>query len=263
MTDAATPEEREDQQSISKRRAIEDAQRLLHRARHGVLGTISVKFPGWPFGSVVPYAVDHTGDPIILIASIAQHTKNIAADDRVSLLVHDDAPSDEDVQAHGRLTLMGRAIEVGDEDEADARARYLARVPDAAGYFRTHDFSFRRIAVENVRFIGGFGRIFWLTRADIATSRPGDPLAAGAAGIVEHMNDDHADALALYCRAFKGITPDGVQMVGVDAWGFDVECSGPDVRLRFDFDEPVTMTTIRPKVVAMVQEARRVLGTSK
>ncbi len=253
------PEEREDQQSISKARALDDAHRLLHVARYGVLGTISKRIPGWPFSSIVPYAVDDHGHPIILIASIAQHTKNIAADDRVSLLVHDTAPDDEDVQAYGRLTLMGRAVVVDDAD-ADARARYLARVPDAAGYFKTHDFSFRRIVVEHARFIGGFGRIFWLAAEELALDPAADPLADGAKGIVDHMNDDHADALALYCRAFKGVTPDGVEMVGVDQWGFDVQCTEPDVRLRFDFDEPVTMETIRPTVVAMVQEARRRLA---
>lgn len=258
--DATSAEEREDQQTISKQRAITDAKALLHRAQFGVLSTISTHVPGWPFGSIVPYAVDREGAPIILIASIAQHTKNIVADDRVSLLVHDRAQAGEDVQANGRLTLMGRAVDVASDDLEDTRARYLARVPDAAGYFATHDFSFRRITVEHARFIGGFGRIFWLDPESVGEVPSADPLAEGAEGIVDHMNEDHADALLLYCRAFKGVSPEAATMVGVDQWGFDVRCQGPDVRLRFDFDEPATMDTIRPIVVKMVKDARQQLA---
>lgn len=147
--------------------AAREAMVLLHRGRFGVLCTLSLRHEGWPFGSIVPYALDPRGAPLILIARIAEHSKNLRADPRASLLVHDDDAGD-DIQAHGRVTLMGRAAPVASEDLADVEARYLARVPSAASYSRTHDFSYQRIEVTQVRYIGGFGRIYWLAPSALA-----------------------------------------------------------------------------------------------
>lgn len=152
---------REDAQSISSARALDDAEQLLFSRGDGVLCTSSKRADGWPFGSVVPYALDVAGRPIILVASIAEHTRNIGADPRVSLLVQADV-TQGDVQAHGRLCVMGRAVAIPEADLDDARERYLARLPEAEGYFATHNFSFLRIEVERLRYIGGFGKIFWL-----------------------------------------------------------------------------------------------------
>lgn len=259
---AETLEEREEAQRISAEAALEDADLLLHRRRNAVLCTLSKRAEGWPFGSVVPFAVDREGRPIILIASIAEHTKNVIVDPRVSLLVQE-AEGEEDVQARGRLTVMGRAEQVPKEDVEDAQARYLARLPDAAGYFDTHDFVFYRIVVDRLRYIGGFGKIFWLDPERYRRRISEDPILAGARRIIDHMNEDHADALALYCRGFRQIEPTSAVMTGVDRWGFDVKCDGPDHRLRFDFDEAATMATIRPIVVAMTVEARRRLGVER
>jgi putative heme iron utilization protein len=112
------------------------------------------------------------------------------------------------------------------------------------------------------RYIGGFGRIFWLEPQELRLDPESDPLAAGARGIIDHMNEDHADALKLYCSAFKSVRPARAVMVGVDQWGFDVECTSPDVRLRFDFDAPATMESIRPIVVDLVKRARALLASS-
>ncbi len=241
--------------------AMIEAEALLRTRGRGVLATISKKVAGWPFGSVVPYAVDPTGRPILLIASIAEHTKNIEADDRVSLLVQE-AEGAEDVQAKGRLTLMGRASQVPEAEIADARARYLARVPDAEGYFATHDFALYRIGTEHLRYIGGFGKIYWLDPAAYQTHVAEDPIVRGAAPIIEHMNADHEEAMSLWCRAFRGITPGHVRMSGVDRWGCDLESSAPDRRLRFDFEAAAAPNSIRQIVVAMTVEARKRLGPS-
>src|SRR5207244_460588 len=109
---------------------------------------------------------------------------------------------DGDVQANARLTIMGRAQPVSDEELPDARARYLARLPSAESYSSTHDFSFYAISLVHVRFIGGFGSIHWLPAEKLTLAPTEDPLHADAPGIVEHMNADHGDALQLYCRAF-------------------------------------------------------------
>jgi putative heme iron utilization protein len=259
MTDQVSPEEQEQAQLVSADRAEDDAKLLLRKSRNGMLCTISKKIAGWPFGSIAPYALDARGSPILFISTIAEHTKNLDADDRVSILVQEEA-ADGDVQAHGRITVLGRASRVGAEEVADVRARYLERTPSAAGYAEAHDFHFYRIVPEHVRFIGGFGKIFWLQPEKLRVDPASDPLAGAASGVIEHMNDDHAEAIQLYCRAFKSTTPASAKMVGVDQFGFDVEARGPDARFRFDFERPATPDTIRAIVVEMVVRAREKLG---
>jgi putative heme iron utilization protein len=235
--------------------ALADAEALLRLRGSGMLATISRRVAGWPFGSVVPYAIDREGRPIILIAGIAEHTKNIQADPRVSVLVQE-AEDGEDVQAKGRLTVMGRAEPIPENDIADAQPRYLAKLPSAEEYFDTHDFAFYRISVEHLRYIGGFGEIFWLDPDEYRARIERDPIVLAAKGIIDHMNEDHEDAMALWCRAFRGLEPKRVRMIGVDRWGTDLELEQPDLRVRFDFAEPASPDSIRRIVVAMTAEAR-------
>ncbi|HEY2901029.1 MAG TPA: DUF2470 domain-containing protein [Polyangia bacterium] len=234
------------------------ARNLIDGQRTGVLSTISVHRAGYPYGSVTPYAPSVRGQPIILISTLAAHTKNLLADPRASLYVGDQAAAD-DPQAGGRVSLLGVAARVAESEKADARARYLARHPQARGYFRTHDFQLWELAVEELRLIAGFGRISWLDGAAVRRVPDDDPLRADAAGICAHMNHDHADALVTYCRA-AGQDAAGARMVGVDAHGLDVETAGD--RLRFDFPEPVsTPEDVRRAVIALLKQARADLGS--
>ncbi|HVR64457.1 MAG TPA: DUF2470 domain-containing protein [Polyangia bacterium] len=232
---------------------------LLGRERAGVLSTISVHRTGYPYGSVTPYAPSRRGQPIVLISTLAAHTKNLLADPRASLYVGDRAAAD-DPQAGGRVSLLGRAARVPDGETADARARYLARHARARDYFKTHDFQLWELAVEELRLIAGFGRIAWLPGAVMARDPDADPLRADAADICAHMNDDHADALATFCRA-AGQDPTGARMVGVDALGFDVEAAAD--RLRVDFpDEVAAPDDVRRAVIALLKKARAQLAAA-
>ena len=221
------------------------------RARHvGVLSTMSRELPGYPFGSITPFAPDRTGAPLLLIAGIAQHTKNIAADSRVSLTVWEEG--DGDPQAHARLTWIGDAAPVAAGDEPDARERYLRYFPGSAGHFSAHDFALYRIAIKRGRFIGGFGSIHWIEAGDLVRE---SPIADHERGMIEHMNADHADALKSYCRAFKKIDPSSAVLAGVDPEGFDVLADGK--RVRFDFEKPVTSPKdVREAMVALAKSAR-------
>jgi len=229
------------------------ARALLLAQRHGVLATLSLEVPGYPFGSITPYALDTGGTPLLLISAIAQHTKNILADPRVSLTVHDATAADP--QAGARLTWVGDAAVVPAQETA-AHARYRAYFPHTADYSQTHDFALYRIQLKRARFIGGFGRIYWLEPEEL---RLANPFAATEAGIVEHMNKDHAHNLAAYCKAFKDITPTEVVMQGIDADGFDVLADGS--HLRFTFDQPIaTPEEARMAMVKLAKAARAVLG---
>ncbi|MGH8672091.1 MAG: HugZ family protein [Burkholderiales bacterium] len=226
----------------------EQARRLLRSRRHGVLATLSKKLGGYPFGSVLPYMLDHDARPVILISTLAEHTKNILADPRVSLLVHEPFT---DVQAHARATLVGKAQRLVDQDAL--KPRYLRYFPNAESYFATHDFHFFRIEPHMVRYIGGFGEIHWVSSDSYHPPR--GQLAEQEDGIVAHMNQDHAQNMRDYCRRYHGREVAAAHMLGIDCDGFDVRADG-DI-LRFDFEQPVLdAVTARKALVAMAQESR-------
>lgn len=218
------------------------ARRLFLQESFGVLSTISLDVPGYPFGSVTPYCTDRKGRPIIYISHIAQHTRNILGDSRVSLTVFDTTGDSDDVQARGRVTCIGDAHAVEEANVADAvdiSDRYFGYFPSARQYEQTHDFQFFRIDLVRVRFIGGFGQIFWVEPGEFLTANPFS--APQESRIIRHMNDDHRDALMHYTGGKAAV------MAGIDAEGFDVLQSGKKV--RFDFDAPI----------ANVEEARQAL----
>jgi heme iron utilization protein len=225
-----------------------DARKLLRNRTFGVLATQSLDVPGYPFGSITPYVLDAEGDPLLLISGIAQHTKNLVVDPRCSITMWEDG-EDDDVQAKARLTWIGDAAKVTTGRE-EAVARYLAYIPSAKGHFAAHDFSLWRITGKRGRYIGGFGAIHWVESADL---RRENPLKAAESRIVKHMNDDHADALASFCRSFKELTPASVIMIGIDPEGFDVLADGK--RLRFHFDEDVTTVDEARKMMVKLAQA--------
>jgi putative heme iron utilization protein len=229
--------------------AAAEARQFLSATHSGVLSTISARLEGYPFGSIAPFVLDHDGNPLILISTIAEHTKNIQADARVSLIAFD--PGASDMQAGARLTVIGKAIPM-DKDEA-LRARYLRYFPQAEGYFDMHDFLFHRIEVEQARFIGGFGKIHWIPGDELRA--PANRLAAQEAAILDHMNADHAENLSAYCRHIHGIEAAQAIMIGIDTAGFDVRAN--DKLLRFAFDTPVTdAQEARQALVALAKACR-------
>lgn len=228
------------------------AKTLLNSKDFGVLSTISVKLEGFPFGSVVPYCLDDAGLPVIYISTIAQHTKNITENKRCSLTILQD---NDDIQAHGRISIIGNMELLGDNQDA-AMERYFRHFPNAKPYGATHNFSFYKLAPITVRFIGGFGAIHWIEPTDFASVNP----FAGAAemGVIEHMNNDHQDAMISYCEHYKNMTiskDDEIRMVGIDAAGFDLFVNLK--KIRFEFPEPITNAQeARMALVAMSKNVK-------
>jgi len=138
------------------------ARALLHSQQQGVLSTISLHRAGYPYGSLTPYALSGACAPLILISALAAHTQNLIADPRASLFVAADAGAAGDPQAETRISVLGRFARVAAADEADARARYTARLPRAAANSQTRDFQLWEMTVEEVRLVAGFGQIGWL-----------------------------------------------------------------------------------------------------
>lgn len=137
------------------------AKNLLEQCREGILSTHSLDVSGYPFGSLTPYALDANHCPVILISSLAQHTKNIIQNAKVCLTVTESAEA-SNKQALGRVSYMADAAIVLDEPETFDS--YFARFPESKGYFGTHDFAFYRLNPVRLRFIGGFGKIFWIEK---------------------------------------------------------------------------------------------------
>jgi heme iron utilization protein len=225
-----------------------EARRLLRSKSYGMLATLSKRFSGHPFGSVTPFVLDHEAYPLILISTLAEHTRNLDHDHRLSLLVHE---TGENVQAEARVTLIGHAERMADQEAP--KARYVRYFPDATVYFDTHDFFFYRITPTRLRYIGGFGEIHWI--ASEGYFPPDNALAQHEEGILRHMNEDHGSNLRDYCRFYRGRKVFDVQMIGIDCDGFDLR--GDAERMRFDFDSPVrSPQEARTALVKMAQAAK-------
>lgn len=165
------------------------ARRLLRGLDRAVLAT---SMAGWPYASLVLVATAPEGAPLLLISDLAQHTMNIAADRRVSLLFDGTSGLDEPLTGP-RVSLLGHAERVADEH---LLARFCARHPSAGFYAGFADFHLYRVAVERAHLVAGFGRIDWIDGRALLPDGIG-ALAAVEADIVRHMNDDHGDAVQL------------------------------------------------------------------
>jgi putative heme iron utilization protein len=194
------------------------AERARTLALLGVIGSLSThshKFPGFPFGSMMPYAADDLGRPIFFISSMAMHTQNLRQDPHASLLIAQPDFSGDPLGA-ARLTLLGDVSEV---PSAEVRELYLSRYENAKFWQDYTDFAYFRLEVSAVYFIGGFGVMGWIFAEDYGKALP-DPLARAAPGIIRHMNNDHADALRLIAHRFAEEAPDEAAITAVDRLGF-------------------------------------------
>jgi hypothetical protein len=246
-----------DQPAVPETSFAERVRTLVYLVRLGTLSTLSRKQPGFPFGSVMPYGLDAEGRPIFLISTMAMHTQNLKADPRASLLVTQDG-GDGDPLGASRVTLVGNALPVPEADVSTARAGYLARHTNSKYWVDFEDFSFYRLEVVDVYFVGGFGVMGWVTAAEYDSSQP-DPLADSMAEIIRHMNADHKDALVLLGRKFAHIEAQEAAMTAVDRLGFHVRLKTQDgmrgVRIAFPREVRNSGET-RSAFVEMVRQAR-------
>ncbi len=225
--------------------------RLVREARFGALATLDAD--GGPYASLVAVATDPCGAPSFLISSLARHTRNLGRDPRASLLI---AAGAADPMNAPRAGLTGRITRVDPAETEAVQARFVARHPDAAGYAGFADFAFCRMAVDGAHLVEGFGRIVDVEGAALLTGWAGaEGLAAGQAGVIAHMNEDHADAMVLYATALLGAPAGEWRMIGIDPEG--CELATADMVRRLDFPAPAPDTSsVRQQLVALVQAAR-------
>jgi heme iron utilization protein len=204
------------------------AKKLLREGRSGALATL-MQGSGDPYCSLVNVATTPDGSPLLLISTLAVHTKNILADPRVSLMIDERKPGDP-LQG-GRIMLMGTAVPAAD---AYVRRRYLDRQPEAEMFVDFADFSFYRMALKGAHLVAGFGRIVDLDPKDILTAtEDAAELIAAEPEIIAHMNVDHADACRLYATKLLGAGDGPWRCVGCDPEGLELQLERTALRLPF------------------------------
>jgi putative heme iron utilization protein len=208
----------------AKTACAREARQLLRSHRYGALCTLSKKFDGHPFGSITPYLVDHDGSLLILISTLAEHTRNIQTDSRVSLITHNQESTH--IQTQGRVTVLGSATLETARDSVGKR--YLRYFPEAQAYFAMHDFSFYRIVPQAIRFIGGFGNIQWVKAAEYIVASY--PLIAQEDNFISKINTEHqAEILRL-----TGQDNQEAELIGIDIDGFDIRIGERIMRIQSD-----------------------------
>ena len=237
----------------------ERARTLVSQVTTGTLCTLAAEPAGFPYGSFVTVAFEQ-GNPVFLFSALAEHTRNLQQDSRGSLLVAETGA--EDPLANGRVTLLGPCRKVSSQGSS-VRSAFLETHPNAKYYADFKDFAFWCLQVESIRYIGGYGRMSWVDAPDWHAAEA-DPLASAATGVVAHMNQDHAEAMVLFCRAFSKATEvTGATMTGVDRYGFEMAAITAEgarpIRLAFA-DMVTTADDVRAALIAMLQEARAKLG---
>lgn len=233
--------------------ALRLGKELLRTARHGALATLDPK-TGAPQVTRVGVSTDFNGAPILLISGLAAHFPALVADGRCSLLLGD--PGKGDPLAHPRIaiTAQARIIERGKPDNARIARRYLAHQPKARLYAELGDFRFVRLEPHSASLNGGFGKAYALTSANLLSSA--DPaLAAAEEHAVEHMNDDHADAIDLYARHYTKAPSGKWVLTGIDAEGIDI-AHGDDVR-RIWFEKPINVPQDMHMVLVQMAKSAR------
>jgi heme iron utilization protein len=232
---------------------------LLRRSRQGALATLMAG-SGDPYCSLVNVASHADGSPILLISRLAVHTKNLLADQRVSLMLDERAAGDPLEGA--RIMLSGRAEEARTDDLETVRRRYLNAHPSAQAFVEFKDFFFALIRPTGTHLVAGFGRIVDLKPAQFLTElTDAEALIAAEQGAIDHMNADHRDALRLYATRLLGAADADWRCTGCDPDGIDLEAAR--VTLRLDFPARVTGPgELRKMLVRMADEARSKDGTS-
>lgn len=178
------------------------ALRLVARScRKGALATLMADKS--PYVSLVTVAFGHDLAPVLLLSGLSDHTRNILAEARVSLLL-DGTDGLANPQTGPRVTLTGVAERTEDDS---LKRRFLARHPSAAQYAGFGDFAFWRVRPDRAHFVGGFGRAVWFDAPFGLDPANCAALAAAESGLLANA------IVAVDCDGYDLATPDGVRRI--------------------------------------------------
>eukprot|EP00434_Breviolum_minutum_P006311 symbB.v1.2.005570.t1/scaffold296.1/size257539/12 len=243
---------KEHQDAAAKLNAATEV-RTLVQYNHGfaVMSTNSASMQGYPGGSVVGFAPDQKGRPLFSFSSMSSHTQDLIKDKRCSLTV---ASKEFKGAADGRVNLLGEAIPLeSEEDIAEAKKLYLEKHPKAF-WVEFGDFTWYRMEVKLVRFVGGFARAGSVT-AEAYTEATPDPIAGFGPAVAGHMNDDHRGATVAMIRKYVGIDVEDAEITSMDSLGMYIKVSrkpkAADQMQQFKLRLPFTRKLENRKVVVI------------
>lgn len=245
------------QEKAARLPPIEEVRTVLDHSLQGMLSTFSQKHEGYPSGSMVDFACDAYGSPILAVSSLAVHTKDLLANPKCSLLVAKDPEDRTDLI----ITLHGDAISVSEKDREAIRTAYLARHPNAF-WVDFGDFQFLRIEPQAVRYVAGVATASLgsgeFTKEEYRAAEV-DPIYQFSKPIASHMNRDHAEDTKLIVQHSTSIPVDSAQMLDVDSLGFYVKagCKGDSFKLRVPFPRRAAdRKDVKTLIVEMLQAAK-------
>ena len=231
--------------------ALRQASDLLRMERSASLAALDPE-TGAPLASRVNMATAMDGRPVILISRLSDHFAALEADPRASLLVG--RPGGGDPLVHPRLMVSGVASKLEGEDLDRCRYRFLNRHPGARIYADFADFAFWGLRPNKATLNGGFARAFRMEGDDLVIA-PDEGFEAMEAGAVDHMNEDHSDAIKLYAEVLAQQEEGGWRLTSLDPFGLDLQAGDNTARLWFD--EPLQdATQLRPLLVLLAKRAR-------
>ena len=230
---------------------------MAHKMGTATLCTISKNEGNYPYGSFVTYAM-YKGNPIFLISKLAEHTKNLVSNCKSSLLIAEGG--DENPLALGRVTLVGDCTKLSKKDLPVAKSIFLDKHPSARFYVEFEDFDFYCLKVDSIRYIGGFGRMSWVDKKQWFSAEP-DPIDSFSDDIIEHMNDDHRDAMVIICQKMsKAVDTTDAEMVSIDRYGFEMSAvtSSGNRPIRLAFENEISNSEeARIEIINLVKAARK------
>lgn len=239
-----------------RRTPAEEARTLLAHATVATLATTSED--GTPWASMVVFGTLADGAPVIFVSTLAEHGRNLEREQRGSLMVAAPITNPDPLQS-GRVTLAGRWEKPEGAREEEAREAAYRAMPYGRTYAKFGDFSLWVLNVDRVRWVGGYG-VMGSDDAVAYTAAEVDPTAPRADYAVEHLNDDHADALLLIAQRLAGYS-DGTAATctAIDRYGMDLSIDTPRGKApaRIGFAERATEPDgLRAATVELAKRAR-------
>jgi len=223
---------------------------LMRNCREGVLSTVSKKYEGYPFGSFVTFISGADRSIIFYASDIAQHTINLKNNSKACITLFN--LSEGDKQDSARLSLLGDVKKI-DEDTDEISRQFIEFFPESSQYSNMHDFNFYKLNISQVRWIGGFGKIAWLSSTNWNPTKP--KWLKQENSMVKHMNEDHSNSIVSTLNAKLGIKDKRAKMLRLTMDGYYVSSKN---KIYFvDFNLPCfTVKQYRDKLVEQAKEYR-------
>ncbi len=218
-------------QALPSEDLIQDITRLWNERFHCTLSTQSAKYPGYPFGSVLPICRDSKGQPLLMISHLAQHTRNLGADKRCAMTLI--RSNHADVLQWTRLTCLADAEPA---DSSSAMERYCRYFPEGRRFHKELNFDLFRLQPKQCYLVAGFGSARWFDAGRLL-DQPRFHTAAELEILYQLNARDHTLIRRLLEQ--QGLdAPAQAQAVGADPQGLDVRLG--ERLLRLNLQAPIT-----------------------